>query len=446
LFDLKNSFDNYLLLYFFFLKKKTEDMKSLFLISVVLCLGLFGGFVSSTPAQRNTFNHEFFEQVKEVYSPYLEEASEKEKLKFAYTLHQSMEARHLEEQQKVKAGQTDKPMVYFNCTTYGPSPVSPTNVHQLRPGDIGIVAALGDSITAGFGADAGSIFCIFTEWRGLSWSIGGDEDASTILTVPNVLKQYNPNIKGWAVGTGKQNSKGANLNMAVSGAIATDMPTQAQQLIDRIKANSTYDYENAWKLVTIFIGGNDLCRICKDESAHSGSVYRTSMEQALDLLQTNLPKTLVNLVPVVDVTELSLLTSGLCVLLHPFECGCGTGGSSGKAAAQAGQAAYIEESYALANLSKYQTDDQFTVVVQPFLTRTQVPLLSDGKPDSSYFAPDCFHFAEKAHAAAAVGLWNNMFEPMDAKKTAWVVNEPFDCPAEGTYIVTNVNNAQNKKN
>jgi len=87
------------------------------------------------------------------------------------------------------------------------------------------------------------------------------------------------------------------------------------------------------------------------------------------------------------------------------------------------------------------------VVVQPFLTNTQVPVLPNGEPDSSYFAPDCFHFAGKAHAAAAVGLWNNMFEPINAKKTAWVVNEPFDCPVDGGYIVTNVNdNVSNKKN
>ena len=32
----------------------------------------------------------------------------------------------------------------------------------------------------------------------------------------------------------------------------------------------------------------------------------------------------------------------------------------------------------------------------------------DGKPDMSYFAPDCFHIREKGHEALAEALWNNM--------------------------------------
>ncbi len=36
--------------------------------------------------------------------------------------------------------------------------------------------------------------------------------------------------------------------------------------------------------------------------------------------------------------------------------------------------------------------------------------LADGKPDRSYFAPDCFHYTEKGHEGAAVGLWNNLFQ------------------------------------
>ena len=33
---------------------------------------------------------------------------------------------------------------------------------------------------------------------------------------------------------------------------------------------------------------------------------------------------------------------------------------------------------------------------------------SSGLADFSYFAPDCFHFSQKGHEAAAVELWNNM--------------------------------------
>ena len=36
-------------------------------------------------------------------------------------------------------------------------------------------------------------------------------------------------------------------------------------LVQRMKRESNIDYENDWKVITIFIGGNDLCRYCKDK-------------------------------------------------------------------------------------------------------------------------------------------------------------------------------------
>jgi len=49
----------------------------------------------------------------------------------------------------------------------------PTSVHQLQPGDIDIVAAMGDSLTAGVGAVATNVLSIlYEENRGMSWSIG----------------------------------------------------------------------------------------------------------------------------------------------------------------------------------------------------------------------------------------------------------------------------------
>lgn len=62
--------------------------------------------------------------------------------------------------------------------------------------DIDVVMALGDSLTAAFGAGAGSIFSVFTEYRGMSWSIGGDNSVAKTFTLPNILKNYNPNVKG----------------------------------------------------------------------------------------------------------------------------------------------------------------------------------------------------------------------------------------------------------
>jgi hypothetical protein len=47
---------------------------------------------------------------------------------------------------------------------------------MLRPGDVAVVAALGDAGVAGFGALSRSIFDLYTDWRGASFATGGDGD------------------------------------------------------------------------------------------------------------------------------------------------------------------------------------------------------------------------------------------------------------------------------
>ncbi len=43
------------------------------------------------------------------------------------------------------------------------------------------------------------------------------------------------------------------------------MLQQAKDLVARMRA-STIDFDNSWKLVTFFVGGNDLCRTCENVS------------------------------------------------------------------------------------------------------------------------------------------------------------------------------------
>lgn len=90
----------------------------------------------------------------------------------------------------------------------------------------------------------------------------------------------------------------------------------------------------------------------------------------------------------------------------------------------------------LIDSGRYDTHKNFTVVLQPFMRDVYLPrlavradtpetflllvtwnvnihshlflLLKDGRPDRSYFAPDCFHLSQKAHTLMARALWNNM--------------------------------------
>ena len=104
----------------------------------------------------------------------------------------------------------------------------PTSVHALRPGDINVVAALGDSITAGLGAEANNVLDLLYEYRGRSWSIGGQDSLETQVTVPNILKKFNPELFGFTKdwNTKALNKDGVGFNAAVSGAESNDLKKQ----------------------------------------------------------------------------------------------------------------------------------------------------------------------------------------------------------------------------
>jgi phospholipase B1 len=43
------------------------------------------------------------------------------------------------------------------------------------------------------------------------------------------------------------------------------MPEQANMLIKTLKSDPQVRYYDDWKLVTLFVGGNDLCDACNDQ-------------------------------------------------------------------------------------------------------------------------------------------------------------------------------------
>lgn len=66
----------------------------------------------------------------------------------------------------------------------------PKSVHQLRPGDIDVIGAMGDSLTAGIGIFATSLLHLAIENRGVVASGGGQGTWREFLTLPNILKVW----------------------------------------------------------------------------------------------------------------------------------------------------------------------------------------------------------------------------------------------------------------
>lgn len=94
---------------------------------------------------------------------------------------------------------------FFCDTRFGRSFNVPTTVHKLRPGDIDIVGAIGDSLTTGASAFSLNPLQIILDGKGVSWSIGGQYSWRQFLTIPNILKEFNPKIYGFSL-TGQGNS------------------------------------------------------------------------------------------------------------------------------------------------------------------------------------------------------------------------------------------------
>eukprot|EP00128_Syssomonas_multiformis_P011193 Colp12_sorted_trinity150504_noHs@6018 len=212
-----------------------------------------------------------------------------------------------------------------------------------------------------------------------------------------------------------------------------------------MKAIPGLDYENDWKLVTIWIGGNDLCAICKGDVDYTPEKHTAYIEQTLDYLLANMPRVFVNLVLAIDVTKLYKVHDGLCDTYHKVVCPCSVQkNQADRDAVSAAAKEYQQLVNALSFSKKYERDD-FAVVAQPFFIETDVPNRADGTPDRSYFAPDCFHFTDKAHEAAAIALWNNMIEPVGQKRLFWSPGEPIECPtSERPFLMTNKNSKASK--
>ncbi|XP_069708716.1 phospholipase B1, membrane-associated [Phaenicophaeus curvirostris] len=338
------------------------------------------------------------------------------------------------------------------CFDRDPSDTVPVSVHNLKPADIQVIAALGDSLTAGNGAASKphNVLDVLTQYRGLSWSVGGNENISTVTTLANILREFNPSLIGYSIGTGKETTDNAALNQAVAGDCAEDVPAQVRRLVDRMKSDTRINLQTDWKLITLFIGGNDLCAFCENPIRYSPENYTYNLQTALDILHREVPRAFVNLVTVLSIASLRELhtseNNGCPKLLMRLLCPCVLNAKDNSTELK--ELVYFNRRYQettrqLVESGRYDTTDDFTVVMQPFLTNVNMPKTQEGLPDRSYFAPDCFHFSQKSHSQAARALWNNMLEPLGKKTDNQKMEEELvlKCPSEAEPFLRTYKNS-----
>jgi len=336
------------------------------------------------------------------------------------------------------------PPVDFTCdVSFGRSPERPTSVHRVRPGDIDVMAAFGDSISAGNGLGALTLPQVAIENRQEVFSIGGKGSLDQgVTTLPNIIRKFNPQVKGYSVCQSQEdNVDKAWFNVAQPGGTCDDMPSEARKLIDRMKNDARVDYANDWKLLTMFVGGNDLCASCRRN--YSKEAYYAFFESALTTLKAEMPRTIVNLVSMFDITPLPSFTTGLaCDLLQWGFCDCVRNSTTRPFLRQL-QLDYDEQYRLLADDPRFKSDD-FTVIRQPHMRDMEPPLdLENGGYLQGFLSPDCFHPNRIAHQGFAVYYWNGLLTPVGMKATylnSSDMNIPLLCPTpEYPYIFTDEN-------
>lgn len=91
----------------------------------------------------------------------------------------------------------------------------------------------------------------------MSFSIGGEKDWRTFLTIPNILKVYNQNLYGYSTGLrGLSTHKSSGFNVAELGALSRDTPHMAKVLVQRMRADKRVDIEKHWKVILMCMKEN----------------------------------------------------------------------------------------------------------------------------------------------------------------------------------------------
>jgi phospholipase B1 len=216
------------------------------------------------------------------------------------------------------------------------------------------------------------------------------------------------------------------LNVAESGAHASDLLEQAQELVRRIRESDEIDFENDWKLVTIYIGLNDLCTTCIESTDGEPDVWIQSVKDGLDYLQDNLPRTFINLVQLLDIGDViralaDPVLGPVCSSFYRFTCPCVTEFDSITQQ-------YQENLRSLVSSGRYDQSDGFTVVLQPFQSTFEIGGASG--LNLSFFVADCFHYSPSGNRELAIALWNNMFERVGEKTSTLTIPQEISCPTD----------------
>ncbi|KAJ3216858.1 hypothetical protein HDU67_008860 [Dinochytrium kinnereticum] len=350
-----------------------------------------------------------------------------------------------------------------DCPRLKRRPKPPSSVHDLRVDEINVVAALGDSITAAFGAKGlpkkGEVLekQNTDENRGLSFIMGGDAGYDTVA---NFVRHFNPYAFGASFGDHL-----AEFCLMFSDLLTLSTLQLSDYVVHRMASSPEVDFENDFKLLHIFIGNNDVCAGCSsiaNRTFLSPDNYEYSIRTVLDDIKRRIPKVIVNVLMQFNVSKVWDLTNKdpWCNMVRSsglvYECSCaflpGDGGNIMRSRMDSLVQEYnkrlekirldynasphsIKSSHYLNSLNEENAfgylrtpDPSFAVMVDPLFSGVQlenwnISFLSD---------IDCFHPSSISHRLMGIGVWNNLFLPYKHKSRSLLPSSTTTSPIDAS--------------
>ncbi|GAA5805373.1 hypothetical protein HPULCUR_010889 [Helicostylum pulchrum] len=341
----------------------------------------------------------------------------------------------------------------------------PKSVHDLRADDIRVIAALGDSVTAGLVAKNVNTTYLtndqFVEYRGLSWIMGGDKGAATLA---NYFKKFQPDLYGSSIGDkparlcketffcldSRHDPSVDFLNAAQSGATSNELPEQVDYLIEQIGLHT--EFATSWKLVNLFIGFNDASISCLP--GKSAEQYKANVKNSLIRLFEKVDYALVNIIGIMQYNDLIHITDkvpgykkrfqGNTTDLLNFECYCCRHPDGG--------IKFIGErvkeyNRVLAEVAEELSGSVFNDLIAPLEGKVRKnvsvvfqpmnPIIST-VPPHSLSNVDGYHPNTVGYTYLSKALWNQLYLSKDKKARIDVFNasRPVFCPTEHDRLKT----------
>uniref|UniRef100_A0A915CR11 Transposase Tc1-like domain-containing protein n=1 Tax=Ditylenchus dipsaci TaxID=166011 RepID=A0A915CR11_9BILA len=287
----------------------------------------------------------------------------------------------------------------FSCPNIKDDFLTGTSTANLSPEDIGIIAAMGDSLATGSGL----------------WP---KTDIECLVTVPNILREFTHLnvLHGVSHGMGSREELPAHqLNMAQSAASSSSMPQQATELVNRIKKLKEVDIYNNWAMIIITVGTEEVCSNCSSPNTDA-------LIEALDILNRGVHKAFVVLLGPVHV---SFSYSDQKANLLKTRCEC-----SKEKSKEFMDHLSNEWTSAFERIQEHMQSTKrktFNALALPMLTITS-------RYPYSLFIPNKPLLNRRGHNYAAKWLWNRLIGgPKYNLSNAILSQDAYFCPIQSHY-------------